>query len=63
MAFCISGSLDHDAVKATVWSAYQLVPEAYRQLWTREKPTHQAYVEFAPEKSVLFEKCCGQSGD
>ncbi len=55
----IDDSLDYDIVKATVLRAYELVPEAYRQKFrTCEKSANQTHVEFAREKSVLFDKWC-----
>ena len=61
----IEESLDYDIVKATVMRAYELVPEAYRQKFrTSEKSANQTHVEFAREKTVLFDKWCAgeQSG-
>uniref|UniRef100_A0A8C6PCY4 CCHC-type domain-containing protein n=2 Tax=Nothobranchius TaxID=28779 RepID=A0A8C6PCY4_NOTFU len=53
---------DYDKVKSTVLTAYELVPEAYRQRFRFEKPqVNQSYVEYAHLKSVLFEKWCSAS--
>uniref|UniRef100_A0A8C6KSI9 Gypsy retrotransposon integrase-like protein 1 n=1 Tax=Nothobranchius furzeri TaxID=105023 RepID=A0A8C6KSI9_NOTFU len=54
----LSDSLDYECVKSAVLTAYELVPEAYRQRFqalTNKKP-HQTFVEFAREKLLLFEK-------
>ncbi|XP_076859481.1 uncharacterized protein LOC143512733 [Brachyhypopomus gauderio] len=55
-------SVDYDTVKAAVLRAYELVPEAYRQNFRqlKKKPT-QTHVEFAREKTVLFDKWCSAS--
>ncbi|KAK2845089.1 hypothetical protein Q5P01_011748 [Channa striata] len=54
--------LDYDKVKATVLRAYELVPEAYRQIFRKcEKTATQTYVEFGREKGVLFDKWCQAS--
>ncbi|XP_070411056.1 uncharacterized protein si:ch1073-291c23.2 isoform X2 [Nothobranchius furzeri] len=53
---------DYDKVKSAVLTAYELVPEAYRQRFRFEKPKlNQSYVEYAHMKSVLFEKWCSAS--
>ncbi len=55
----IDQSLDYELLKKTVLQAYELVPEAYRQKFRNsEKTANQTYVEFAREKSVLFDKWC-----
>ncbi|XP_070398848.1 uncharacterized protein [Nothobranchius furzeri] len=54
----LSDSLDYECVKSAVLTAYELVPEAYRQRFralTNKQP-HQTFVEFAREKLLLFEK-------
>ncbi|XP_076851553.1 uncharacterized protein LOC143502752 [Brachyhypopomus gauderio] len=52
-------SLDYDIVKSTILKAYELVPEAYRQNFRRlAKTQSQTFVEFAREKSLLFDKWC-----
>lgn len=61
-ALSIVESLDYDLVKATVLRAYELVPEAYRQRFRAcKKSVNQTYVEFAREKSLLFDKWCTAS--
>lgn len=58
-ALPIDQSLDYDVVKQTIQRAYALVPEAYRQRFRSSvKTADQTYVEFAREKSVLFDKWC-----
>lgn len=58
----IEESLKYDVVKATILRAYELVPEAYRQKFRScEKSADQTYVEFAREKSILFDKWCSAS--
>uniref|UniRef100_A0A669E575 SCAN box domain-containing protein n=1 Tax=Oreochromis niloticus TaxID=8128 RepID=A0A669E575_ORENI len=53
----IEDSLDYDIMKKTVLQAYELVPEAYRQKFRKcEKTANQTFVEFAREKSRLFER-------
>lgn len=48
--------LDYEIVKAAVLNAYEHIPEAYRQsLRNSAKSASQAYVEFAHEKSTLFD--------
>uniref|UniRef100_A0A8C6Q6N7 CCHC-type domain-containing protein n=1 Tax=Nothobranchius furzeri TaxID=105023 RepID=A0A8C6Q6N7_NOTFU len=52
----------YDKVKSAVLTAYELLPEAYRQRFRFEKPqVNQSYVEYAHLKSVLFEKWCTAS--
>uniref|UniRef100_A0A1A8I1B8 Gypsy retrotransposon integrase-like protein 1 n=1 Tax=Nothobranchius kuhntae TaxID=321403 RepID=A0A1A8I1B8_NOTKU len=52
----------YDKVKSAVLTAYELVPEAYRQRFRFEKPKlNQSYVEYAHLKSVIFEKWCTAS--
>ncbi|KAL3979168.1 gamma-glutamyltranspeptidase / glutathione hydrolase / leukotriene-C4 hydrolase [Sarotherodon galilaeus] len=53
----IDDSLDYEIVKSTILRAYELVPEAYRQKFrTCEKSANQTHVEFAREKTLLFDK-------
>lgn len=60
--FTIEQSLDYDSVKAAVLRAYELVPEAYRQKFRKHvKNPSQTFVEFAREKTTLFEKWCTAS--
>lgn len=50
-------------VKAAVLSAYELVPEAYRQKYRKlRKQGNQTYVEFAREKKNLFDRWCSSTG-
>ncbi|KAI2645228.1 Retrovirus-related Pol polyprotein [Labeo rohita] len=61
-ALTLEQSLDYDAIKAAVLRAYELVPEAYRQKFRRHvKIPSQTFVEFAREKTTLFEKWCNAS--
>jgi len=55
-ALTLEQSLDYDAVKMAVLRAYELVPEAYQQK-LGNLPS-QTFVEFAREKTTLFEKWC-----
>ncbi|KAK0141255.1 hypothetical protein N1851_021770 [Merluccius polli] len=58
----IEDSLNYDIVKATVLRTYEIVPEAYRQKFRNcGKAANQTYVEFAREKSTLFDKWCQAS--
>ncbi len=58
-ALTIEQSLDYDSVKTAVLRAYELVPEAYRQKFRKHvKIPSQTFVEFAREKTTLFEKWC-----
>lgn len=58
----IDQSLNYEIVKSTVLRAYELVPEAYRQRFRqRQKAANQTFVEFAREKSALFDKWCQAS--
>uniref|UniRef100_A0A3P9C6A9 Gypsy retrotransposon integrase-like protein 1 n=1 Tax=Maylandia zebra TaxID=106582 RepID=A0A3P9C6A9_9CICH len=53
----IADSLDYEVVKSTILRAYELVPEAYRQKFRAcRKFDSQTFVEFAREKTVLFDK-------
>lgn len=53
----IEDSLDYDKLKKMVLQAYDLVPEANRQKFRNsEKTDTQTYVEYACDKSVLFDK-------
>ena len=50
-------------MKAAVLKAYELVPEAYRQKFHLHKRQEtQAYVEFAWEKEVFFDRWCSSQG-
>lgn len=55
-ALTLEDSLDYDVVKTTILRAYELGPEAYRQRFrNRKKGSNQTFVEFAREKSMLFD--------
>ncbi len=54
----LEDSLNYDVVKTAILRAYELVPQAYRQRFRNYKKTRQTFVEFAREKSMLFEKWC-----
>ncbi len=61
-ALMLEQSLDYDVIKAAVLRAYELVPEAYCQKFRRHvKIPNQTFVEFAREKTTLFEKWCNAS--
>ena len=58
----LEDGLDYDLVKTAVLRAYELVPETYRQKFrNHRKVSSQTYVEFAREKSTLFDKWCSAS--
>ncbi|XP_064117660.1 uncharacterized protein LOC135223084 [Macrobrachium nipponense] len=49
-------SIDYEVVKSAVLSAYQLVPEAYRQKFRNYvKGANQTFFDYARHKSVLFD--------
>ncbi len=55
----LEDSLNYDVVKTAILRAYELVPEAYRQRFRNyKKNLSQTFVEFAREKSMLFDKWC-----
>lgn len=58
-------SVQYDAVKNAILRAYELVPQHYRQHFhMTKKSASQTYVEFAREKSTLFDrwiKACNAS--
>lgn len=61
-ALTLEPSLYYDAIKAAVLRAYELVPEAYRQKFRRHvRIPSQIFIEFACEKTTLFEKWCNAS--
>uniref|UniRef100_A0A3B3T9V3 SCAN box domain-containing protein n=1 Tax=Paramormyrops kingsleyae TaxID=1676925 RepID=A0A3B3T9V3_9TELE len=63
LALSLEQSLDYDFLKATVLRAYELVPEAYRQNFRKVcKSASQTHMEFAREKSLLFDKWSTASG-
>lgn len=58
---CVSLSLEesiqYDTVKKAILCAYNLVPEHYRKCFRMtKKSASQTYVEFAWEKSALFDR-------
>lgn len=54
--------MEYDSVKTAVLRAYKLVPEDYRQKFRKHvKNNIQSFVEFAREKTTLFEKWCAAS--
>ena len=57
-ALPLQDSLSYDSVKTAVLSAYELVPEAYRQKFRNHKKANQTFIEFAREKGNLFDKWC-----
>ncbi len=61
-ALTLEQSLNYDAIKVAVLCAYELVLEAYRQKFRRHvQIPNQTFVEFAHEKTTLFEKWCNAS--
>lgn len=55
-------NLKYETVKSTILCAYELVPEAYRQKFQNHKKySSHTFVEFAREKSILFDKWCSAS--
>lgn len=61
-ALSVNDSLDYDKLKNAVLKAYELVPEAYRQKFRlHSKGSSQTFVEYAREKSMLFDKWCHSS--
>lgn len=58
-ALSVEDSSDYEIVKHAILTAYELVPEAYRQKFRNlKKGDSQTYVEFAHEKEVYFERWC-----
>uniref|UniRef100_A0A3B3I2A9 Gypsy retrotransposon integrase-like protein 1 n=1 Tax=Oryzias latipes TaxID=8090 RepID=A0A3B3I2A9_ORYLA len=58
----VADSLQYTVLKESILRAYELVPEAYRQKFrNHKKPSGHTFVEFAREKSVLFDKWCSAS--
>lgn len=58
-ALSLEESLIYETVKSAILRAYELVPEAYRQRFrTYKRNGNQTFVEFAREKSILFDKWC-----
>lgn len=58
----LEDSVNDEVVKLAILRAYELVPEAYRQQFRcHKKSSNQSFVEFAREKSILFDKWCTSS--
>lgn len=58
----LEDGLKYDVVKLAILRVYELVREAYRQrICNHKKNVTQTFVEFAQEKSVLFDKWCTSS--
>ena len=58
-ALSVEDATDYEVVKKAILSAYELVPEAYRQKFRHLRKTEsQTYVEFAHDKEVYFERWC-----
>ncbi len=58
-ALSVEDSLNYETVKLAILRAYELVPEAYRQKFRgHKKNSCQTFVEFARDKSMLFDKWC-----
>ena len=56
-ALSVNQSSEYDTVKSAVLTAYELVPEAYRQKFRNSrKNDSQTYVEFAQSKEALFDR-------
>ena len=52
-------SSDYDKVKELILKGYELVPEAYRQIFRNcRKENDQTYAEFARTKKQLFDRWC-----
>lgn len=55
-ALSFEDSLNYETVKTAVLHTYELVPEAYRQKFrNHRKAPSQAHVDFAREKTLLFD--------
>lgn len=58
-ALSVSQSSNYQAVKTAILTAYELVPEAYRQKFcNRKREVGQTHVEYARAKEILFDKWC-----
>lgn len=58
-ALSVDDASKYEVVKQAILSAYELVPEAYRQKFrSLRKIDSQTYVEFAHDKEVYFERWC-----
>uniref|UniRef100_A0AAY4DAZ5 SCAN box domain-containing protein n=1 Tax=Denticeps clupeoides TaxID=299321 RepID=A0AAY4DAZ5_9TELE len=58
-ALTVEQSSDYSTVKTAILNAYELVPEAYNQKFSRlSKNDRITYVEFAHEKENLFDRWC-----
>lgn len=56
----LEDSLNYNVVKAKILRAYEPVPKAYRQRFRnyKKKKMSHTFIEFAREKSMLFDKWC-----
>lgn len=60
-ALSLEESLQYETVKSAVLRANELVLEAYRQQFIyHKKSSSQTFVEFAREKSIIFDKWCAE---
>ena len=58
-ALSVEDASSYEVVKQAILTAYELVPEAYRQKFRGlRKADSQTYVEFAHDKEVFFERWC-----
>ncbi len=58
-ALTIEQSTEYDIVMSAILRAYELAPEAYRQIfWNNFKPEKCTYLEFAREIENLFDRWC-----
>eukprot|EP00066_Takifugu_rubripes_P025346 XP_011614612.1 PREDICTED: uncharacterized protein LOC105418111 [Takifugu rubripes] len=58
-ALSIDDAAKYDVVKKAILTAYELVPEAYRQKFRGlRRNDNQTHVEFAHDKEVYFERWC-----
>lgn len=55
----VQDSLSYEKVKSAILGVYELVPEAYRQLFRAlRKGVGQTYINFAREQGILFDRWC-----
>lgn len=58
-ALSVGDASKYDVVKKAILTAYELVPEAYRQKFRGlRRNENQTHVEFAHDKEVYFERWC-----
>lgn len=56
-ALGVAESSDHEHVKSVILSAYELIPEAYRQKFRKYKKfDNRTFLEFSREKEDLFDQ-------